>query len=116
MEDFVSNKGLCSICHEQMTTIHAEVGGGGAVVHVCEACLESAKENFIWICMGCGNVYIRPKSLILARLKDPDLLRAYNACADLQLIQGIDRCVECDPEGIVEQVLLAKNADSQDWC
>ena len=67
-----------------------------------------AKHNFIWICMSCGRSYFRPKSTVLERLTDPELLRAYEACADMQLIQGIDMCIECDPECVVEHVAGAK--------
>jgi hypothetical protein len=109
MEDFLNSKGLCSVCREGMTTINAEVAPGQHVF-VCEKCLETAKQNFIWICMHCGSAYIRPKSLVLKRLIDPELKRAYLQCADLQIIQGIDRCIECDPEGIVEFVAAAKSA------
>jgi hypothetical protein len=106
MNDDLNSKGLCSVCHEAMTTVHAEVAPGAAVF-ICEKCLDSAKQNFIWICLGCANVYIRPKSLVMARLKDPELRKAYHACADLQIIQGIDRCIECDPEAIAECVAAA---------
>ena len=107
MEDRGGNRQLCSICREAITEIHAEIGGG-QVLSVCEKCLESAKENFIWICMHCGNVYIRPKALVLKRLRDPELLRAYKACESLQIIQGIDVCVECGPETVLEYVAAAK--------
>ena len=115
MDDVLNAKGLCSVCHEAMTTVHAE-GAPGATVFLCEKCLESAKQNFIWICLGCANVYIRPKSLVLARLKDPELRKAYQACAELQIVQGIDRCVECDPGTIVEYVAAAKSARPSGSC
>jgi hypothetical protein len=108
-------KGLCSVCHEEMTDVCAEAGPG-KVVFVCTTCLDSAKQNFIWICLGCGNVYIRPKALILARLKDPALLKAYKACADLQMVQGIDRCIECEPQAIIEHVLTAKVGGCKGSC
>ncbi len=106
MEDHLHSKGICSICHEKMTTVSAEAGQGKAL-YVCEKCLESAKENFIFLCMHCGSVFIRPKSLVLARLKDPGLRKAYEACRDLQIIQGIDLCAECDPDRVVELALTA---------
>jgi hypothetical protein len=109
MDDILNSKCLCTICREETTTIHAEADQGGQVF-VCEKCLETAKQNFIWICMHCGSVYIRPKSLVLKRLTDPELKRAYAQCEGLQIIQGIDRCIECDPDGIVEAVAAAKSA------
>jgi len=115
MDDVLNSKGLCSVCHESQTTIRAEVAPGAAVF-VCDKCLEKAKQNFIWVCLGCANVYIRPKSLILARLRDPELRKAYHACADLQIIQGIDRCIECDPDAIVEHVADAHGVRSGGSC
>ena len=103
MEDYLSKKELCHLCKTSLTTIHAEIQPGQHIF-VCEKCLETAKQNFIWVCMHCGNVYIRPKSLVLSRLKDPELRRAYEQCMDMQIIQGIDRCIECDEEGIKEFV------------
>ncbi len=115
MEDYLNSKERCHVCKEEMTTIHAEVAPGQHIF-VCEKCLESSKQNFIWICMLCGNVYIRPKSLVLKRLKDPELKRAYLECEDHQIIQGIDRCIECDSEGIVEYVAAAKSARHGGHC
>jgi hypothetical protein len=73
----------------------------GVKIYVCENCLDTAKYNFIWICMNCGKVYIRPKELVIKRIKDFELKRAYLLCANMQIIQGIDMCIECDPEGII---------------
>lgn len=109
MDDEFTGKSLCSVCREGTTSIHAEVAPGQHIF-VCEKCLETAKENFIWVCMGCGSVYIRPKSLVLARLTDLRLKRAYLQCEHEQIIQGIDMCIECEPEGIVEYVAAAKSA------
>jgi hypothetical protein len=115
MEDYLNSKGLCHVCREEMTTIHAEAAPG-LEIFVCEKCLESAKQNFIWICMHCGNVYIRPKSLVLKRLKEPGLKQAYRECEDLQIIQGIDRCIECAPEEIVDYVAAAKREKCGGHC
>lgn len=107
MSEGNEQRGLCSLCGERLTSIHAEVMPG-TDIHVCENCLELAKHNFVWICMSCGRSYFRPKSTVLERLTDPELLRAYEACADMQLIQGIDMCIACDPESVVEYVAGAK--------
>ncbi len=114
MEDLFSSKSLCSICREEMTTIHAEVDGGRQVF-LCEKCLETAKQNFIWICMHCGSVYIRPKSEVLKRLTG-ELKRAYALCEHEQIIQGIDMCIECSPDGIVEYVGAAKGEKNGGRC
>lgn len=115
MEDHSNSKGLCHVCRAEMTEIHAEAAPG-LHVYVCEKCLETAKQNFIWICMSCGNVYIRPKSLVLKRLADPELKRAYLLCEDRQIIQGIDRCIECDAEGVAEFVSAAKSEKKSGHC
>lgn len=107
MLDGDEKKGLCSVCGERIASVHTEAMPG-TEIYICESCLELAKHNFIWICMSCGRSYFRPKSTVLERLKDPELLRAYEACADMQLIQGIDMCIECDPESVIEHVAGAK--------
>lgn len=115
MEDHLNTKGLCNICHEAMTTLHAEVAPGKAL-YVCEKCIEATRQNFVWVCMHCGSVYIRPKSLVLRRFQDPALRNAYAACEDLQIIQGIDLCIECDPEGVAEVAVAAKCARGGGHC
>jgi hypothetical protein len=72
----------------------------GVKVYVCDNCLEAAKYNFIWICMSCGAVYIRNKKLVIERITDNELKRAYLLTRDMQIIQGIDMCIKCDPEGV----------------
>jgi hypothetical protein len=52
--------------------------------------------------MTCGKSYIRPKELVINRIKDYELKRAYMLCKDMQIIQGIDMCISCHPERIVE--------------
>ena len=54
--------------------------------------------------MSCGSVYIRNKKLVVERITDNELKRAYLLCQDMQIIQGIDMCIQCDPEGILEHV------------
>ena len=91
----------CCICKKEYTSMHVEVTPGVAI-YVCSCCIEKAKDNFIWICTSCGKHYMRPKELVISRTKDPELKRAYMLCQDMQIIQGIDMCIECDPERIVE--------------
>jgi hypothetical protein len=99
----------CNVCKREYTTIHAEVMPG-IKIYVCDTCLEAAKNNFIWICMNCGRSYIRPKKLVLERITDYELKRAFLECEDLQIIQGIDMCIECDPEGIFNYMEIQKIA------
>ncbi len=99
----------CDICRHEYTSTHVEAMPG-VIIYVCDDCLEAAKHNFIWICMNCGKVYIRPKSLVIKRLDNFELKRAYILCQDMQIIQGIDMCIECDPEGIVNYMKNFKMA------
>ena len=45
---------------------------------------------------------MRPKALVIKNIDDYELKRAYLLCEDMQLIQGIDMCIECDSEGIIK--------------
>jgi hypothetical protein len=90
----------CNLCKKEYTSTNVEVQPG-EFIHVCSACLEKAKTNFIFLCMDCGAVHIRNKDMIINRIKDPDLKVAYMLCRDKQIIQGIDMCISCDPQGIM---------------
>ena len=89
----------CNICKHEYTSTRSEVSCG-IFIYVCDSCLDAAKYNFIWVCMNCNSVYLRPKKLVIERTLDPNLKRAYIMCEDIQIIQGIDMCIGCDPEGI----------------
>ena len=91
----------CNICRHEHTTNHVEAMPG-IKIFVCDDCLEAAKHNFIFICMNCGKVYLRPKKFVIDRLNIPELKSTYQRCEDMQLIQGLDICIECDPDGIAE--------------
>ncbi len=106
----ISNKyKTCTICKSEQTAIHTEVTPG-ETIYVCDTCLEHAKHNFIFICMSCGQVYSRPKKQMIERMKDLELKKAYMLCEDKQIIQGLDMCLQCDPEGIIEHVNVNKAA------
>lgn len=107
MLDLHNKEERCSICGKEYTSIHTEAMPG-VEIYVCKDCLEAAKDNFIWICMSCGKVYMRAKEAVLKRMHDPELKRAYELCENMQIIQGIDMCVACDPESVVEYVNAAK--------
>ncbi|GBD96058.1 MAG TPA: hypothetical protein ENG83_15105 [Nitrospirae bacterium] len=107
MLDFDNKLQKCNVCKHEYTSIHTEVIPG-VKVYVCDNCLEAAKHNFIWICMGCGTVYIRNKKLVIERITDNELKRAYLLCQDKQIIQGIDMCIKCDPEGILNYMDIQK--------
>ncbi|MDH4028037.1 MAG: hypothetical protein OEU95_04320 [Nitrospirota bacterium] len=99
----------CDICKHQYTSIHTEVQPG-EVIYVCEKCLEAAKYNFIFVCMSCGKVYLRSKKMVIERTGNIELKRAYIMCEDMQIIQGIDMCISCDPEGIMNYMSSEKVA------
>ncbi len=93
--------GLCAICNSVHTSNHVEVEQD-SMVYVCSGCVEKAIDNFIWICLSCGKSFIKPKQLVIHRVKDRELKRAYMLCQDLLIIQGIESCISCHPERIVE--------------
>ncbi len=97
----------CNICRHEYTSTHIEATPG-IKIFVCENCLEASKYNFIWICMNCGKVYMRPKSFVIKNLTDTELKKAYILCQDMQIIQGIDMCIACDPEGVVNYMKHVK--------
>ncbi len=101
--------GKCNICKDVYTTTHVEVAPG-IFVYVCGSCLEKAKDNFIWLCMSCGKAYLRPKKLVINRVKDYELKRAYMLCEDMQIIQGIDMCISCNPEKILDYMEAQQTA------
>ena len=109
MVDINNKQHECSLCKKEYTSIHTEVQPG-VQIYVCDSCLESAKNNFIWLCMSCGKVYLRPKKMVIERTTNFELKRAYLLCEDMQIIQGIDMCIECDPQGIVNYMNLEKTA------
>ncbi len=95
------------VCRNEYTSTHVEVSPG-LNFHVCEACIVAAEDNFIWICLNCGKVYIRPKTLMMAKVNDPTLKNAYASCSHRPIILGIDICIECDPQGILKYVKCMK--------
>ncbi|MEN8263831.1 MAG: hypothetical protein ABFR82_10235 [Nitrospirota bacterium] len=96
--------GQCNICKKEYTTTHVEAKPG-VQIYVCPNCLEKSKDNFIWVCTNCGKSHSRPKKMILNRLAHSGLENANLLSEGVPLIQGIDICIECDPEGILEYVM-----------
>jgi len=74
----------CTICNDEYTNMHAEIRPG-LNIYVCENCIEAARYNFIWVCLHCGRAYLRPKKFTLDK--------------ETQMIQAIEMCRECDPNG-----------------
>jgi hypothetical protein len=96
--------GQCSICKKEYTSTYVEAKPG-VRLYVCATCLEISKENFIWVCTNCGKSHSRPKKLVLSRLAFSGIKNAQLLGEGIPLIQGIDICIECDPEGIREYVM-----------
>ncbi|MBC8412333.1 MAG: hypothetical protein ISR96_04395 [Nitrospira sp.] len=109
MVDINNKLELCSICRDEYTSINSEAAPG-VILHVCQKCLDLARDNFIWICLGCGQVHFRSKKQVIAATTDFELKRAYMLCEDQTVIQGIDICISCDPEGIMEYVESNRSA------
>jgi hypothetical protein len=100
MFDLFNKIDQCIVCRHEYTSTHVEALPG-LTIHVCEDCIESAKHNFIWICLNCGRVYLRSKALMVKRAKNPALEQVFTLFEHRPLIQGIDICIECDPQGIL---------------
>jgi hypothetical protein len=109
MLDIETKYKQCKICSHEYTSIHTEVMRG-VKIYICHDCLEAARYNFIWVCMSCGKVYLRSKKLVIERLKNAELKRAYILCEDMQIIQGLDMCIACNSEGIVNYMDASKIA------
>ncbi len=101
--------GKCNICNEVYTTVNVEVAED-IIIFVCSECIDIAKENFIWLCLSCGKTYVRPKDLVITKIKDHELKRAYMLCEDMQIIQGIDMCISCSPERIIDYMEMHQSA------
>ena len=96
-----SEVGKCNVCGDVYTTIHVKTSND-AEVFICSECIEKTKDHFIWLCLSCGKAFIRPKDLVISRIKDHELKRVYMLCRDSHIIHGIDACIACNPELIVE--------------
>ncbi|MEW6600367.1 MAG: hypothetical protein AB1499_05305 [Nitrospirota bacterium] len=95
--------GQCLICKKEYTSMHIEYKPG-TIIYVCQNCMNKTKDNFIWLCMGCGKAYFRPKESVIGRLKASGMGNASLLRDGMQLIVGIDMCIECNPQGILEYV------------
>ncbi len=93
----------CHLCRNEYTSMHVEVKPG-VLVYACSSCLEKTKDSFIWVCVNCGKAYFRPKDMVRSRLENDGLEKAALLCDGAQLIMGIEICIDCDPQGILEYV------------
>ena len=94
---------LCSICKEDYAVLQAQTVAGKDIC-VCDRCLEvKARRNFVWICLGCRRVYLRQKRMVIARTDDEEMRGAYLELLDATVIQGMESCVACDRERILQE-------------
>jgi len=95
--------GQCLICKKEYTSMHIEYKPG-TIIYVCPSCMKKTRDNFIWLCMNCGKAYFRPKETVISRLKAGGMSNASLLHDGMQLIMGIDMCIDCNPEGILKYV------------
>ena len=93
--------GQCDICRKEQTSTYVELKPG-MLIRVCSECMEKTRDNFIWLCTGCGTAYFRPREMVIERLENSGAENSAMMCEDIQLIQTIDMCLECDPQGIMD--------------
>jgi hypothetical protein len=103
----------CTICKNEYTSTHFRATPW-LKVYVCKNCLDSAKNNFIWVCLNCGSIYSRPKKTIIDRMVGFEVKSILQLSGDSQLIQGIFMCIQCNPEGILEFVRSKSDACEKD--
>lgn len=82
----------------------------GTIIYVCPNCMKKTRDNFVWLCMNCGKSYFRPKEAMMRRLEAGGMGNASSLRDNVQLIMGIEMCVECNPQGIVDYVNKEESA------
>ncbi len=110
-----SAEGQCDICKKEHTSMRMAIKTG-VIGDVCPSCLEKTRDNFIWLCMNCGKSYFRPKESVINRLKRLGIEKASQLCTGVQLIQGIDICIECNPKGILRYVNIKNSKFDVEVC
>ena len=86
---------MCSICKEDHALLTSSDPGYGNVC-ICDRCHETvAKEHFVWICLGCREVYCESKKLLMEREPDPALRRYYRDSIGECVIHALDTCINC---------------------
>jgi ribosome-binding protein aMBF1 (putative translation factor) len=104
--------GQCLICKREYTSMHIEYKPG-TIIYVCPNCMKKTRDHFIWLCMNCGKSYFRPREAVISRLEANGMEKAALLRDRMQLILGIDMCIECNPEGILEFVYGEETAETE---
>ncbi len=89
----------CNVCRREYTSFHFEVLPGSKI-SVCQSCIDRSENDFIWICINCGRSYSRPKQVVMNRLNGYGL-RFAALLYGSKIIQGLELCIECNPDGIL---------------
>lgn len=89
---------LCTVCNDVYTANQTEIKPE-LKIYICEDCIDAATYNSIWLCLHCGRAYFRPKNIVIDESTDEELKRAYMLFEETQVIQAIEMCEKCDPNG-----------------
>lgn len=96
----------CQVCRLEYTSTRLKAEFG-LTIHICPVCLEKARDHFIWLCLNCGRPYLRLKNMVMNRMHGYGLKEA-QFLYETPLIQGIDFCVACSPDSVVDYVYKNK--------
>lgn len=99
----------CNVCKHEYTSFHFEALPGYKIF-VCHNCLETAKFNFIWVCLNCGKSYLRSKKLVMSR-RNGYGIREASFLNESQLIQGIHMCLHCNPRAILKLIMEKRQGE-----
>jgi hypothetical protein len=93
---------MYSICKEDHAVI-ASSGFTNGDVCICDRCLETvARYCFIWICLGCREVYLENKRLFVECEADEDARRRCEEILSECVIRGLETCLNCCGEAAFE--------------
>jgi hypothetical protein len=107
--------GQCSICKKEFTSMHVEFDPG-EIIYVCPYCMEKTKDNFVWICTNCGKSFFRPRQMVLERLEASGIDNASLLGEGMHLITGIDMCISCNPQAILDYVFTEEPEEEEALC
>ncbi|MDA8098629.1 MAG: hypothetical protein M0042_03265 [Nitrospiraceae bacterium] len=106
---------LCTVCHDAMATRHTDAGHG-KTFSICDRCQTAARENFIWVCTHCGSVNMQPRQSFLRQLSEAGYEGSRANYAKRQGVLSIDKCMECDPQGVDQAVKAAEQRFASGHC
>ena len=96
----------CCICKTNETSNTVKTPQG--TVAVCHECLDQTKDDFVFVCLECGNVHRRNKAEAMKRWENagPDnpIVQGLKKLRDEQVVIGVGGCVDC-PDVETEEVI-----------